>query len=151
MAGEKRSLVCRLIPVGTGAVGVLFLILSLAKYGFWADVKGPQSGFYPAIISIGLIGTSILAFVQSFKETDVDLPKENWLVPLGLLCIIVASFVIGMVLSLLSFLVFWLRKIEHSSWKTTIITTAIMAIIVIGVFQLWLGVGFPLGLFGLLR
>ena len=44
------------------------------------------------------------------------------------------------------FVLLWLKLVEHTPWKTTIIILAIVAALVIGVFVLWLGMRFPTGL-----
>jgi hypothetical protein len=40
----------------------------------------------------------------------------------------------------------WLKWYEKCSWKTTLITFAVIMAIVLGAFVLWLGVPFPKGL-----
>ena len=74
------------------------------------------------------------------------MPRDNWLVPLALLLILVCSFFIGMIASLFIFLLVWLKKIENVSWKATVITTAVMMAIVVFVFRMWLQIEFPKGL-----
>jgi hypothetical protein len=143
---KLKSLSKQIIPIGACIVGLLFLVLGLTKYGFWDPMQGPRPGFYPVIISIGLIATSILAFIGSFKDKDASFPVENWYCAIGLIAIILASFVIGMVPSILAFLLLWLRWFEKCTWKTTIITTIVMMAIVIGAFVLWLDVDFPMGI-----
>ncbi|MGI5174350.1 tripartite tricarboxylate transporter TctB family protein [Treponema sp. OMZ 840] len=143
---KNGSFVHKLIPLLCFILGLIILAFSLIKYGFWDNVIGPKSGFYPAIISVCLIGISIPAFFQSFKSTKAVMPKANWLVPLALLLIVISSYVIGMVPSLAVFLLLWFRKLEKLSWKTTLITSAVMTAIVVFVFQMWLQIEFPKGL-----
>ena len=40
----------------------------------------------------------------------------------------------------------WLKLVEKTPWKTTIIILLFLMALVIGVFVLWLGVPFPEGL-----
>ena len=102
--------------------------------------------FYPAIVSICLICISIPAFFQSFKSAKADMPRDNWLVPLALVLILVCSYFIGMIASLFIFLLLWLKGIEKLSWKVTCSTTVVMTAIVVFVFRMWLQIEFPKGL-----
>lgn len=142
----KKFGIKQLIPLLSAAVAVIFLVLGFAKYGFWDEFKGPKPGFLPIIISIALLAVSVLAFIGSFKEKHVELPRENWLCALGLLAIVAASFIIGMELAILVYLIIWLHLYEKQSWKTTIIATVVIMAIVIGAFDLWLGIDFPKGI-----
>lgn len=146
MENGKQNVIDRVIPLICFIVGCIALGFSFIKYGFWDDVIGPLSGFYPAIVSGCLICISIPAFFQSFKSVKADMPRDNWLVPLALLLILVCSFFIGMIASLFIFLLVWLKKIENVSWKATVITTAVMMAIVVFVFRMWLQIEFPKGL-----
>ena len=60
---------------------------------------------------------------------------------------IAAVFIIGLVPSILLFVLVWMRLIEKSGWKETILVMAISAAIAVGVFQLWLGIRLPMGIF----
>ena len=45
------------------------------------------------------------------------------------------------------FVILWLKVFEKTGWKETLIVLAVCMAISIGVFRLWLGVHFPMGLF----
>ena len=139
----------QIVPLVCMAIGIVFLVMSL-KFGFWVNEEGknhgPTPGFYPAIMSVAMIVTSIVVFIQSLSQDSPKVFGVNWLVPLGLVAIVAAGFVIGTIPAILVFLIVWLRFYEKCSWKTTIIATAIMMAIVIGAFRTWLGIRFPKGL-----
>ena len=134
-----------LVPIGTALISVLFIYLGIVKYGIWDDKKGPLGGFFPVIVAVVLLVVSILAMVQSFKESKVVYARQNWLPVLGVFVIIIATYVIGMIPSVLLYLLAWLKVIEKSSWKQTLIVAVVLGGVVYGVFVLWLNIPFPKG------
>ncbi len=134
------------IPVVTAIIAVLFIYLGITKYGFWHDTRGPLPGFFPTIIGILLLGLSILAFFGSFKAEKTSYPIENWYPAIGVVAIMLATLVIGMLPSLAIFVLVWLKWFEKYNWKITIIGLVVIMAIVIGAFVMWLGVQFPKGI-----
>lgn len=145
-AKSARFGVNQIIPVAAAGIAVLFIVLGLKSYGFWSPVKGPLPGFFPVIIAFGMLGASVLAFIFSFREEAPVWPKENWLAPLSVGAIIGATFLIGLVPSVGLYVILWLKVYEKCTWKTTLITFAVIMAIVVGCFVIWLGVPFPKGL-----
>ena len=138
-----------IVPVVTCAIGILFAPIAFGQYGFWDSVAmKPTKGFFPGIISIGLIALSVLAFVNGLKSPTAEFRLINWYVPLAVLLIIAATYVIGMIPSLLIFVFLWLKVYEKQSWTTTIIALLIVSFIVIGCFRIWLDIQFPIGFIG---
>lgn len=138
-----------IVPVVTCAIGILFASIAFGQYGFWDSVAmKPTKGFFPGIISIGLIALSVLAFVNGLKSPTAEFRLINWYVPLAVLLIIAATYVIGMIPSLLIFVLLWLKVYEKQSWSTTIIALLIVSFIVIGCFRIWLDIQFPIGFIG---
>ena len=128
-----------IVPVVTCAIGILFASIAFGQYGFWDSVAmKPTKGFFPGIISIGLIALSVLAFVNGLKSPTAEFRLINWYVPLAVLLIIAATYVIGMIPSLLIFVFLWLKVYEKQTWTTTIIALLIVSFIVIGCFRIWL-------------
>ncbi|AEV29795.1 Tripartite tricarboxylate transporter TctB family [Sphaerochaeta pleomorpha str. Grapes] len=136
----------RIIPVFTALVAIVFMYYGLTKYGFWDAMKGPRPGFVPTLISVLLLALSLISFISSFKEEAPVFPMDGWLCALGMVSIIVSTFIIGLVPSVALYMVLWLRVFEKSSWKTTLIALVVIMAIVIGVFSLWLGIDFPKGI-----
>ena len=138
-----------IVPVVTCAIGILFASIAFGQYGFWDSVAmKPTKGFFPGIISIGLIALSVLAFINGLKSPTAEFRLINWYVPLAVLLIIAATYVIGMIPSLLIFVLLWLKVYEKQSWTTTIIAILIVSFIVIGCFRIWLDIQFPIGFIG---
>ncbi len=140
----------QIIPICTSLIAILWIVLGLKQYGFWDEFKGPKPGFFPTIIAVVMLAISIFALITSGKAKKPQFDKENWMAALGMLAMVGMSFVIGMELSILVFMILWLKVYEKCTWKTTIIATAVVMAIVIGAFRFWLGIQFPMGLFGLI-
>ena len=140
----------QIIPICTSIIAIIWIVLGLKQYGFWDEYKGPKTGFFPTIIAIVMLAISIFALVTSGKAKKPEFDRENWMAALGMLAMVVASYLVGMELSILAFMLVWLKVYEKCTWKTTIIATAVVMAIVIGAFRIWLGIQFPLGLFDLI-
>lgn len=137
-----------IVPILTFALGAVFFFVGL-DYGFWDSAAAkPTKGFFPTIMSVALMIISVLGIINGIKAEKVEFKLYNWFVPLGLVAVIAASYVIGLVPAILIFEFVWLRLYEKVSWKATIITLAIVVFIVVCCFQLWLGIDFPVGLIG---
>lgn len=148
MTGIKNMNTKRIVPLLFLVMGAVFAILGFTKLGFWNSVDGPMPGFFPSIMAIVMVLTSFVAFIQSFKETgEADYNINEFMVIAGGIGIFVATFIIGLVPSLLLYIIIWVKLIEKSSWKATIILLAVASFISIVVFGLWLGVQFPMGIF----
>ncbi len=140
----------QIIPICTSILAIIWIVLGLSKYGFWDEYKGPKTGFFPTIIAFVMLGISIFALITSGKAKKPEFERENWMAAVGMLAMVLMSYVIGMELSILAFMLLWLKVYEKCTWKVTIIATAVVMAIVIGAFRMWLGIQFPLGLFGLI-
>ena len=137
----------QIMPLAVAALCVVFLYTGLTKFGFWDATSGPTPAFVPTIISVVLFIICILGFITSFKDKkESKFHKEEFLVIGAAILIIAATFLIGLLPSLAVFLVLWLKLVEKTPWKTTIIILLFLMALVIGVFVLWLGVPFPEGL-----
>ena len=138
-----------LVPLITMGIGILFAVISFGQYGFWdSTAMKPTKGFFPGIISVGLIALSVLAFINGLKSPNAEFRLINWYVPAAVLLIIGATYIIGMIPSLLIFVFLWLKIYEKQSCTTTLIALAIVAFIVIGCFRIWLDIQFPIGFIG---
>ena len=145
---EKKKLNLRtVIPLATIVFSLVFIIVGLKDYGFW---KGqPTPGFFPIIIAVVLLVSSIACFLQIARDKDsgtVRYNRNELMVMLGAAGIILCTFVIGLVPSCLIYIFLWLKFVERASWKVIIIIELIMAAIILGVFTFWLQIRFPMGM-----
>ena len=139
-----------LIPIATAIIAAIFIGVGLKDFGFWDDQ--PTAAFFPIIIAVVLLATSILCLVQVLrgKEPAPVYNKNELMVILGGGGIIMGCYVIGLILSCLLYLFLWLKVIEKASWKAIIIIEVFMAALILGVFVFWMQVQFPMGLFAYL-
>ena len=137
----------QLIPIATAIIGIVFAYIGFTQLGFWD--KEPKPGFFPSIIAIVMVITSIAAFFQTLKEDGQPQYNKNELtVILGGLALIVGTFIIGLIPMVFLYVLFWLKVVEKDvPWKDIIVIEIIIGIIVLGVFAGWLQVQFPWGLF----
>lgn len=135
----------KIIPLLFIAFGAVFAFMGFTHLGFWAD--GPGPGFFPSIMSLVMIAAGLATFFLSLKEeTKAKYNREEFYVILAGLGIFAGTFIIGFVPTIIVYLLIWLRMFEKTSWKVTLIIIAICMFITVGVFGMWLGIQFPLGL-----
>ena len=150
MENKKKGFNLRtVIPLATIIVSLVFIVVGLKNYGFWN--AQPTPGFFPIIIAVVLLASSIACFVQIARDKSGDEVKYNrneLMVMLGAAGIILCTFLIGLVPSCLIYIFLWLKVVEHAPWKVIIIIEIIMAAIILGVFTAWLQIRFPMGLLG---
>lgn len=135
----------QIIPVCTAVISAGWIVYGLKEYGYWD--QGTTPGFLPVTVAGIMLVASIFAIAESvgLENTAKYLPESFLLLFCGF-CIWGASFLIGTLPSLLLFFVLWLKLFEKTSWKTIFFLTMFMAVLIIGVFVLWLRVPFEQGM-----
>ena len=145
---EKKKWNLRaVIPLATIVISLVYILVGLKDYGFWKGQATP--GFFPIIIAVVLLASSIACFIQIARDKDSEAVRYNrneLIVMLGAAGIILCTFVIGLVPSCLIYIFLWLKFVERASWKVILIIECIMAAIILGVFTFWLQIRFPMGL-----
>jgi len=135
-----------LIPLLMAGLGVFWVIYGLSNHGFWHPLKGPMPGFVPTLVAGVLAAMGIVGVIQSLKEKYEPDRRENWTIVLAAAILFTMVFIFGMLISLMAFVLIWLKVYEKASWKHTIMVLIIAFSIVFGAFVLWLGVPFPKGI-----
>lgn len=139
-----------IIPIATAIISLVFIGVGLKDFGFWEGQ--PTAAFFPIIIAVVLLATSLLCLIQVLrsKEAAPIYNRNELMVILGGGGIIVGCYVIGLILSCLLYLFLWLKFVEHATWKAIIFIEVFMAALILGVFVFWMQVQFPVGLFAYL-
>ncbi|MGI6030847.1 MAG: tripartite tricarboxylate transporter TctB family protein [Eubacteriales bacterium] len=137
----------QVIPFCGFLFAMVFLYIGLTELGFWGK-QGPMPGFFPSIMAGVMAAISLLALFTFGRNKPAAYCKENFWPIYAVAAIIASTYLIGLVASVLLFIVIWLLWVEKAPWKGTLCVTAIMAAIVFGVFVFWLKVRFPLGVLG---
>lgn len=133
-------------------LSLIWIYLGTTKYGLWDERKGPLPGLFPTGIAAVLLVTGMGSAIQSLKEKHAVYKREAFEVIAVLVLMLVASYTVGMLPTLLIFFVLWQVFIEKVPKPTVIISTLVLSAIVLGVFVFWLKVPFEKGiLFELIR
>ena len=137
----------QLIPIAMALMGVVFAVIGFIQLGFWE--KEPKPGFFPSIIAVVMVISSVAAFFQTLKEEDSPKYNKNELLVIaGAAGVIAGSFIVGMIPMIFLYVLFWLLVIEKGTpIRHIVVIELIVAVIVLGVFAGWLQVQFPWGLF----
>ena len=104
------------IPIATAIVAAVFIGVGLKDFGFWEGQ--PTAAFFPIIIAVVLLATSLLCLVQVLrsKEAAPIYNRNEFMVILGGGGIIIGCYVIGLILSCLLYLFLWLKFVEEAAW-----------------------------------
>lgn len=136
---------------------LMAILLALASIGImiksaelnigWVRGLGPGSGAWPFWLSTGMLFTSLWTILRWFRRvTPESRSTEPYMSATGvkiigptvvaLILLLIGSHVIGMYLSVMIFLVYYVRLVGRHSWVTTI-GLAIGAPVVLFVFFDW--------------
>lgn len=134
-----------IIPGILSLIALYWLYSSVCVYGIW-DEEGPLGGFMPMLASIITLGFSIASMFKSPSQ------EKPWFVtifiPVAMVIVLVGMVqVIGMLPSLAVMLFVWFKGLEKYSWGFSLLMTACVIGVVWAVFELWLRVPFPTGMF----
>ena len=136
-------------PIGITLAGIYWAYKSIFDYDLWIN-KGPGPGLVPLIGAILVIVCGIIILIKGFSNQESVKFDMHVLYPfLGVAGILLATQLIGLILSLLIFMFLWLKLMEKYPLKKCILPSILCPAMLYGVFVLWLGVPLPQGLLGL--
>lgn len=138
----------KIFPVCTMMISAAFVYLGITEFGFWDPVKGPMGGFYPTLVAGILLLVSMFAFIQSWKEENAGIEREELKVPLAAAAVLAGSCIFGMIGAVFLYLIIWMRGVEKAGWKQTVILVLCIGGAAWLIFSVWLGVKFPKGMIG---
>lgn len=144
-------------PRGTGwiasKVPLLFVVaVALVFHGQSDDLDvgsltEPGPGFWPRVLVIALILSSILGLCVDLKDGIESFEVANtFRVVAGFAALCVFVFVFkstGMILAGMVFLVLWLRGLNGESWRLSVVIAVVAPILTYLLFVEALGVRFP--------
>lgn len=127
------------------------------KFQVWG-VRGPAAGFFPLVISIIIIGVSLLTLIESVWQGEVkgsgEKSKDQG--EMSLLRISCYAFLmllyglsikkIGFFITTPLFLFMILKYVEKQTWKATIMIVILATMATGLLFKYWLEVPLPMGL-----
>ena len=154
---RRRNLASSLVCIG---FGMMFCIGSV-RYG---DVRSgiPSAGFFPFMGGAILICLSLVELISVIvdrkKKEDPSkreqfFPQRNsWkrllLILLSLFAYVFSLEYLGFSISTFLFVIFLMRFLEPQKWITAIAMAFLTSILSYALFELWLKVQLPKGLFG---
>ena len=135
-------------------VGAVVVMDSLRTGNEWAS-DGPQPGYFPFYIGalmIACAGWVVLDTLKKWRKSDVDdifaTHAEFKLVLKMLLptCIFVAAvFALGLYVSAIFFIAFFMRWQGHYAWWKALVTGTSVAAVLFALFEVWFLVQLPKG------
>lgn len=131
--------------------GLYFMYGGIFKYGLWKGIT-IGAGFFPAVTGAALIIIATLMLIQKLRNRKNETEAEGkfnprMLIPVGAMAaVLILNQLVGLLGACLVMNYFWLRFLEKFSWKTSIITSALIFIFAFLIFKTWLSVPFPMGL-----
>ena len=120
----------------------------------WVPEKGPGSGFWPFWLSVGMLLSSITTLVRWFRRaTPESRSEEPYMssaaltvvgVSVGaLIALLVGIHIIGIYLSLLAFLLFYVKVVGRHAWSITILLVGGIPLFIFGMFEWALQIPLP--------
>lgn len=111
------------------------------------QLNKPGSGLWPFILSILLIGCSLLLLVKGTRSDNYEKftikVKAVVYSSAALAGFIVLFTTLGLLVAVPALLIFQLRIVGAEKWKSSLMVTAGMTLAVYLVFSLWLKIPFP--------
>lgn len=133
-----------LFPLLLFIVGVVWVWMSVFEYGLYAKA-GPKSGFFPAIIGLGMAVFALLDMLDVLKLPAGDVSFKMFIPIFSIVAIILTAYLIGTFPAVFLFVLLWLRVYEKYDWKTTLITAVSVTAVTWFVFGYWIQVDFERG------
>ena len=122
------------------------------------DLHHPGPGFFSFLAGAILAFLSLLLLLRSFRKPEREVKTPLWQKPermlkiayvmIALILYAIGMNYVGFALSTLLFLGFTLRVIEPQKWSVVFAVSILGAIVCYVVFQHWLEVQLPTGIFG---
>jgi len=150
----KKDLLSSFCLLGLG----LLMALQVRRMTIWSGA-GPQEGFFPLLISVIIVGLSLLIFVKSLissreerseiKEKQMKEEVSAFRVSLYIMLMLAYALLVkwaGFLIASALFLFLVLKYIERQRWWITIMMGSASVIISYLLFVYFLGVPLPMGL-----
>ncbi|ARK28871.1 tripartite tricarboxylate transporter TctB family protein [Halalkalibacter krulwichiae] len=119
----------------------------IVRYGFWEN-NMPGSGFLPVVACVILAVCSCYIFVKNGKQTIVFKKKHLYPV-IGSVLLIGSIQFLGMILSILIFMIVWLVVIEKFLFSRAAIYGIATTLLIYFIFKVSLNVRLPEGIIGI--
>jgi putative tricarboxylic transport membrane protein len=132
------------------------VLVATRQLPYWSDFA-PGSAFAPTWVAVAGIAASLVLLVGTLRRRTS--PPVDWPDRAGILRVILAAValwavvalapVLGLVPTIVLFMLFLLLAVARRRLLPSLLTTAVTTALVYGVFVAWLGIAFPKGPLGL--
>ena len=127
----------------------LYWAVKAFGYKLWV-LNGPGGGLFPLIAGILAIVFGIVLIVRRYRMKEKsDFSIKSVFPVLGVVGIIIASYIIGLIPALGAFIISWMVFYEKERWGKSLMVGIGTAVVLWLIFDLWLAVPLPMGVFGL--
>ena len=132
------------------ALGVVVIVDSL-RLGIGWGLEGPQGGFFPFWLAVGMVVTSAIIFLQAFLRTTTGVfataaqlrPVLIVLLPATAMVLIMEG--LGLYVAAALYLAFYMRWVGRHAWPTIVALSIGIPIVTFVVFEQWFLVPMPKG------
>jgi hypothetical protein len=135
-----------LLALGFLAIGMVWLYMALAYYGFWNQRSGPAGGFFPSVVSSVLILFSLIIMATELQSHPPPINPRIIIPAACVLLMIAGAYLIGLFPVMTIYFFCWLKYAGKVPWKRNLVITIATVAGFYGIFAVWLGISFPAGL-----
>jgi len=146
------------------ALGILFIgmivMVDTGRLGSGWGMSGPEPGFFPFYMGLGVVLCSLFVFLKAFKAYKKEVPgtgkrliAEGGLTPILWVLIpslgmVLLTELIGLHLATVLFLMFYMRVVGKIHWTTVILVGVMVPLATFVVFDKLFLIPMPEGLWG---
>lgn len=142
------------MAIATALISIAFMWKSAELAIGWVPEKGPGSGFWPFWLSAGMLLASLATLVRWFRKITPESRSHEIYISRGalyvvgisaaaILFLLIATHFIGIYISLLAFLFFYLRIVGRHSWRVTLPLTIGVPVFIFCLFEWALKIPLP--------
>ncbi len=132
------------------AVGVV-VIADTLRLGIGWGLEGPQSGFFPFWLAVGMVAASAIVVLQALRRASTEpfvtaarlRPVLAVLVPATAMVIVMEG--LGLYVASALYLAFYMRWVGRHTWPTIVALGLGIPIVTFVVFEQWFLVPMPKG------
>jgi hypothetical protein len=127
------------------------VVVDALRLGIGWGLEGPQSGFFPFWLAVGMLATSAIVFLQALRRPSAEpfvtvaqlRPVLAVLVPATAMVLVMEG--LGLYVASALYLAVYMRWVGHHGWPTIVALGLGIPILTFVVFEQWFLVPMPKG------
>lgn len=151
---RKADIITSLCLIGVGCI----IIYDSNRLGYGWGMSGPEAGFFPFCLGLGIVFFSLVVLVKGVRKLKKEGPGER-LIPEGALkpilwvlvpstVMVLATEFIGLHLSALLFILFYMRAVGKVGWVKVALVSILVPLSLYVIFDKMFLIPLPQGLWG---